>query len=44
MWEDDPELTGYMGDFKDACHMLEALAQHAPAAQTVDLTLCAMHL
>ncbi|QNR96016.1 hypothetical protein ICJ04_10615 [Stenotrophomonas sp. 169] len=37
MWEDDPDLTGYMGDFKDACTILELLAQHAPPAQTVEL-------
>lgn len=38
MWEDDPNLTGYMGDFKDACGILELLAQHAaPPAQAVDL-------
>jgi hypothetical protein len=38
MWEDDPNLTGYMGDFKDACSILELLAQHAaPPAQAVDL-------
>lgn len=29
MWEDDPNLTGYMGDFGDACSILEILAQHA---------------
>lgn len=38
MWEDDPNLTGYMGDFNDACGILELLAQHAaPPAQGVDL-------
>lgn len=37
MWEDDPDLTGYMGDFKDACNILELLAQHAPPSQAVDL-------
>lgn len=38
MWEDDPNLTGYMGDFKDACGILELLAQHAaPPAQAMDL-------
>lgn len=38
MWEDDPNLTGYMGDFNDACGILELLAQHAaPTAQAVDL-------
>lgn len=44
MWEDDPDMTGYMGDFKDACNILELLAQHAPVAQTADLALWAMHL
>ncbi len=29
MWEDDPNVTGYMGDFGDACSILEILAQHA---------------
>ncbi len=29
MWEDDPNQTGYMGDFGDACSILEILAQHA---------------
>lgn len=38
MWEDDPNLTGYMGDFNDACGILELLAQHAaPPAQAVDM-------
>lgn len=31
MWEDDPNVTGYMGDFGDACSILEILAQHAQA-------------
>lgn len=50
MWEDDPNLTGYMGDFKDACGILELLAQHAaPPVQAVDLgqfrpAVCAMGL
>ena len=44
MWEDDPNLTGYMGDFKDACNILELLAEHAPAAQTGNPVLWAMHL
>ncbi|QVW29522.1 hypothetical protein [Stenotrophomonas phage BUCT603] len=39
MWEDDPNLTGYMGDFKDACDILEVLAQNAAQpAQAVDGT------
>lgn len=38
MWEDDPNLTGHMGDFKDACDILEVLAQNAAQpAQAVDL-------
>lgn len=38
MWEDDSNLTGYMGDFNDACGILELLAQHAATpAQAVDL-------
>lgn len=38
MWEGDPNVTGYMGDFKDACAILEVLALHAaPPAQGVDL-------
>ena len=37
MWEGDPDETGYMGDFADACDILEILAHHtAPPAQ-VDL-------
>lgn len=37
MWEDDPNLTGHMGDFKDACDILEVLAQNAAQpAQAVD--------
>lgn len=49
-WEGDPNQTNYMGDFKDACQILEVLAQHAaPAAQAVDLgqfrpAVCAMGL
>lgn len=36
MWEGDPNATGYMGDFKDACAILEVLALHAtPTAQQV---------
>lgn len=34
-WEDDPNVTGYMGDFGDAVAILEVLAQHARPA--VDL-------
>ena len=38
MWEGDPNVTGYMGDFKDACDILEVLALHAaPPAQGIDL-------
>lgn len=38
MWEGDPNVTGYMGDFKDACAILEVLALHAaPPAQGIDL-------
>lgn len=38
MWEGDPHVTGYMGDFKDACAILEVLALHAaPPAQGIDL-------
>lgn len=38
MWEGDSNQTGYMGDFKDACNILELLAQHAaPPTQAVDL-------
>jgi hypothetical protein len=37
MWEDDPNLTGYMSDFEDACAILELLAQHAPPARTIDV-------
>lgn len=29
MWEDDPDETGYMGDFGDAVGILELLAKHA---------------
>ncbi len=37
MWEGDPNATGYMGDFKDACAILEVLALHAaPPAQQAD--------
>lgn len=39
MWEGDPNETGYLGDFGDACAILELLAQHAdPADKAVDLT------
>lgn len=44
MWEDDPNLTGYMDDFKDACAFLELLAQHAPPARAIDHGLWALHL
>lgn len=38
MWEGDPNVTGHMGDFKDACAILEVLALHAATpAQGIDL-------
>lgn len=33
MWQDDPNLTGYLGDFGDACDILEILAGHATHPQ-----------
>lgn len=38
MWEGDPNVTGYMGDFKDACAILELLAVNVgPSAQGIEL-------
>lgn len=36
MWEGNPDETNYMGDFNDACAILELLADHAPVSQEAE--------